>query len=265
MVEIDNFKSFNLFKDTFNKNPQNYLYYSFTDNYKHYQDLIDKIKSEMNWNKMQKNIDFNEYLNALKEELIIIKKKRESFLPIIQIWEKKYSFTYPDFPLVETKVKNDPTDEFDIDEFKTVFSLNNNVKPSLEEQQDIDKMQHDFSEYIKEDAINKVLKIIEEEEFKLLPQQINFKKIKTNLNVYELAYLFRLLTEVKIINDDNIMALCESIVNTFETKMQKNNILDKVGFYNKFYTKDPNAIESLHSYFTKMRDIAYEDQNNSRA
>ena len=87
-------------------------------------------------------------------------------------------------------------------------------------------------------------------------------KIKTKLNTYELAYLFRIIDDAGILEMNDKTALCKGIANVFETKQMRNPNLDTDSLYNKFFTKDDKAVENMHLKFKKMQEIAFQDKKN---
>jgi len=106
-----------------------------------------------------------------------------------------------------------------------------------------------------------------EESYKINPnyvpaESIEVTKIKTKLNTYELAYLFRILDDSGVLEMKDKKELCRGIANVFETKQMRNPNLDTDSLYNKYFTKDDNAIESMHSKFKKMQEIAFQDKKN---
>ncbi|MCF6364930.1 MAG: hypothetical protein L3J35_01895 [Bacteroidales bacterium] len=106
-----------------------------------------------------------------------------------------------------------------------------------------------------------------EETYKVNPNYnpadlLEITKIKTNLNTYELAYLFRIIDESGVLEMKDKKELCRGIANVFETKQMRNPNLDTDSIYNKFYTKDDKAVENMHPKFKKMQEIAFTDKKN---
>lgn len=106
-----------------------------------------------------------------------------------------------------------------------------------------------------------------EETYKVNPNYVpaelkEVTKIKTTLNTYELAYLFRILDDVGILEMKDKKKLCRSIANVFETKQMRNPNLNTESLCNKFYTKDDKAIKNLHTKLKKMQEIAFQDKKN---
>jgi hypothetical protein len=198
---------------------------------------IDAFELEFQNNLEDKTIDNSKYISNLKKSIVSLINSRNKYYDKIKDWEQKYNFTYPDFPLVETKVKDKSEDDFDFEENKTVLTLKDKDKLTPEEQQDIEKMQNDFSEYIKEDAINKVLKIIEEEENNNIPVD----KWKVDTFALFLFFLKKAGFETSITRNQ----LKKTLMSKYDYSLGLDALYNTITYINGGKKKDPLTIINI--------------------
>lgn len=83
-------------------------------------------------------------------------------------------------------------------------------------------------------------------------------KIKTALSVPQLAYLFRLLENNKLIIAPNKMDLFDIIADTFQTK--GSDTISAASIKNKFDSPEHTAIEFWYSKFVDLRRSCQSDE-----
>ncbi len=191
---------------------------------------FDEKKKEVE-QKMQKSRDKNLYLESLIDKSL--SKDRSRFV--------KDNLSYQFFIEGETPC-NKLFDTYD-NLFRVISSFNKLL----------------FQKFIQEklDILNNpgLKKSNSKNEFKR-----DFKKIKVNLNVQELSYLFKLLVEEKeTVIALNKTDLFNSISECFSTKETEN--ITKKSINSKYYSPSLNTKVKIHALLNKLTNKAKKDQN----
>jgi predicted transcriptional regulator len=87
------------------------------------------------------------------------------------------------------------------------------------------------------------------------------EKVKTNLSVDKLSYLFRVLVDLNLVSPDNKAAVIRMITNNFESKMKEN--LSQRSVETKFYDPSDESIAFWKDQFVKMIAKTEKDRENN--
>lgn len=172
----------------------------------------------------------------------------------IKNWLDKYkiseddliSHQHPDNVLYKILTADPPT-------FKETFEEGYNV--------DTDPVQKDFYNYYYGLAIQEAIDFINEHKYKLNvgnQSEPQFNKIKVELTVPQLSYLFRSLFEEKLLDVKNKTELFKTLAAVFQTKGKDD--LSPNSIKNKFDSPEEAAAIFWHERFIHLTQIAHTDK-----
>lgn len=195
------------------------------------------------------------YLDRLKYELETFTAYANTKEEDIKVFLYKYNITEDEI-FSHKKIDND------------LYNILSNEPPSFSEtsapeyNQDTAVAQTTFYNYYYGCAINQILEYIAEHEAKVsaaLNPVKPYAKIKTNLSVSQLAFMFRALFDNKIIPASNKTELFKTIAEVFQTKGKDDP--SKNSIKNKFDTPDTNAVEFWDEKFLHLKQYTHKNKD----
>lgn len=191
-------------------------------------------------NQQDPQLFLNTILSDLNEQQKLFRK--------YHIKNKEY-FLFKNFTITYTYVESLTKDEKQVTNRKLSFQSITNERTL----RTLENYSLEFSNLLEQ------LKEIIQSQTKISPLQNFFPKLETKLTVSELALLFRLLDEEKIFNNRHKTDIFRFIVDSFETKKQKQ--ISKASIKNKFLTPEVNAIDKIKILLINLKSQLQQIEN----